>query len=125
LSWSSYKLPRKYESPRKHYRLLYNTIIQVVIPNWVELRIARAKCLLARTTLHIKLGFRVQYLVDDRSLNSYFVFVVRVLLLQENSEDFDGRVEIEPFRTLPALQSSNAGARLYGIASAHDNIVQR
>jgi hypothetical protein len=35
------------------------------------------------------------------------------LLFQENSEDFDGRVEIEPLRTIPALQSSDAGARLY------------
>ena len=65
----------------------------------------------------IELGLCVQQLVDDRSLSSYLVrvLVIRTILFpQQNSEHFDRRVEIEPLRALPTLQSSDSCAWLDG-----------
>lgn len=62
---------------------------------------------------YIKLGFRVQYIIDDRSLHRYPIFVVGVLLPQQDRQYLDRRVEIEPLRSLPALQPSDSRAWLH------------
>jgi hypothetical protein len=53
--------------------------------------------------LLIDFGLRIQQLVYMRSLQSHFVLVLILHLLQQHGEDFNRRVKVETMRTLPAL----------------------